>query len=116
MKTAPEQVRIVPSQSALLRQGGKPLNIPGKMMHRVGSGEDYAASGSEGQAYQPVAGDFEIRLALRRDLHNASSPGKRCGNVQIAGCVECQALRASQAAIKRVHGSVGIDLVNAIKA
>src|SRR5579864_8793633 len=84
------------------------------MMHAVGGGEDYGASGGEGQADQALTGDFEIGQAVGADLHDAPGAGERGRDVQIAARVEGQTLRPAQTFIKSAHRSVGIDLVHAV--
>src|SRR5579864_9451045 len=84
------------------------------MMHAVGGGEDYRASGGEGQAHQALAGDFEIGQAVGADLYDAPRAGERGRDVEIAVRVEGQTLRPAQTFIKSAHRSVGIDLVDAV--
>src|SRR5579859_3513346 len=89
-------------------------DIPGKMMHCTAGGEDDGASRGEGQSDQALAGDFQARLRVRRDLHDPTRAVERCGDVEIAVRVKRQALRPSQAFIKSSDGAVGIDTVDAV--
>lgn len=85
-------------------------------MHRVGGSQNYTAPGSEGQADQAVAGDFQAGVAFRSDLHDPALAGEGGRHVQISGGVKRQALGAPQAAKKFVNRSLRIDSVHAIKA
>ena len=40
------------------------------MVHAAGRGKNYGASWCECQAYQPLAGDFEIGQTVGRNLHD----------------------------------------------
>src|ERR1700674_4789954 len=100
----------------LLRQQRQPLNVPGKMMHRVGGCQNYAASRRKSQSHNSMPCDFQVRLALWRDFHNAAPPGKRRRDVEVANRVESQALRASQAAEKLMDRSLRINSVDAVEA
>src|SRR5450631_4702288 len=84
------------------------------MLHCAGGGEDYGASWGESKTHQTLAGDLEIGEAVGCDLHDAARAGEGGCDVEIAVHVEGQSLRPSQPLIESGHGSVGIDLVNAI--
>src|SRR5579864_840381 len=84
------------------------------MMHAVGGGEDYGASGGESQANQALTGDFEIGQAVGADLHDAACPGERGRDVEITARVEGQTLRPAQTLIESADRSVGIDFVHAV--
>src|SRR5882762_4023116 len=79
-------------------------------------GEDGRLAGSERKSHQALAGDCEGGLALGSDLYNAAFPGERGGDINIPLNVECQALRTAQTAVEHRHGSVGVDLVDAVEA
>src|ERR1700693_4436738 len=84
------------------------------MVHAARGGENYGTSWGKRQTHKTLTGDFEIRQAVRRDLHNPASAGERCRDVEIAVHVEGQSLRSSQTFVESVHGSVGVDFVNAV--
>src|SRR5580693_3369174 len=108
------------NRTKLFRRKGQALDVPGKMMHgtaagyRFRGGENYGASGCEGEAYQTLAGDFEIGQTVGCDLDDAARAGERRRDIQVAVHVEGQSLRAAQAFVERADGSVGIDFVNAV--
>src|SRR5271154_2654419 len=104
------------SQAALFRQQRQSLNVPGKMMHRIGGCQNHASTRRKGQSNQAVARDFQTRLAFRRDLYNTALAGERSCDIQVASRVESHALRASEAAIKRVYRPLRIDSMYAVKA
>ena len=62
-------------------------------------GENGRLARSEGQTDQALAGDFEVGLAVRSDLHDAALSGKRGGDIDIAFDIQSQALRTSQPAV-----------------
>src|SRR5271169_4888899 len=112
----------IAGRGILFGRQGEALNVPGKMMHGAsalldgaGGGKDDGTSGSKGQAHQALAGDFETGQAVGRDLDDAPCAGERGRDVEIAIHVEGQSLRSSQPLVEGGHGSVGIDLVNAVR-
>src|ERR1700734_3329361 len=101
---------------ALFGQKRQPLNVPGEMMHCVSGGQNHAASRGESQPHETMPRNFQTGGSLRGDLNNAALARERGGDVQVAVCVESQALRASQTAEKFVNRSLRIDSVHAVKA
>src|ERR1700719_765061 len=100
--------------NSLLWRQWRALNVPGKMMHAVGGGENCGASRRKRQAHQALAGDFEIGETVGRNLHDAAGAGERGRDVQVAIHVESESLRPPQTLIKSAHRSVGIDFINAV--
>ena len=80
------------------------------------SRENGGTAGSERQANQARARNFERRFAVGRDLHDSALAGKRRGDIEISVRVESQTLRASQATEVNRHGTVRINPVNRIEA
>jgi len=66
------------------------------MMHGAVGRQDRRLAGSERQADQPLAGDFQVGFTLRSNLHDAALSGERSGDVNVALDIEGQALRTSQ--------------------
>ena len=77
------------------------------MMHAAGGGENNGSSRGEGQAYESLAGNFEIGLAVGRDLYDSTFSRERRGDVQVAVRVKGQALRPPQTFIERVTVPLG---------
>src|SRR5208283_1080953 len=99
-----------------LRQQRQSLNIPGNVVDGAVGGEDGGLAGSEGQSDQALAGDFEVGLALGSDLHDAAFSGERSGDIDIALDIQRQPLRTPETAVEHGHGSVRVDLINAVEA
>src|SRR5579859_746744 len=102
--------------SLLLRQQRASLDVPRDVVYGAVGGQNGRLAGSESQSDQSLAGDFEVGLALGSDLHDAAFSGQRSGDVDVAFDIESQALRTSQSAVKHGHGSVRVDLINAVEA
>src|SRR5271167_2862351 len=86
------------------------------MMHRIRGSQNHASSRRKGQPNQSVACDFQAGFAFWCDLYNATPTRKRCGYIQVACRVKSEALRPSQAAVKRMHRPLRINSVHAVKA
>src|ERR1700739_4225102 len=98
-----------------LRQQGQSLNIPGQMVDRAGGGQDDGLSGSECKADQIVSGNFNTRLGVGGDSHNATLAVLRRGDVEIAVNVKSESLRAAQAAEEICDRTVAVDPVDRIE-
>src|ERR1700686_528530 len=97
----------------LLGQQRPSLDIPGNTVDRAIGRENSRLARSKSQPDQSLAGDFEIRFALGRDLYNPAFSGQRRGDIDIAIDIQRQALRTSQSPIEHGYAAVRVDFVNA---
>src|SRR3984885_8558247 len=85
------------------------------MAHGVRGCQNHAESRRKSQAPQAMARNFQAGATVWRDLHNAALARERRRHIEVAGRVKSQPLRASQAAVKRVHSPLRIDSMYTVK-
>src|SRR5580692_1561971 len=85
------------------------------MVHGVRGCQNHAASRRKSQSNESMSGYFQAGATVGCDLHNAALAGERRRYIQVAGRVKSQPLRASQAAVKRVHSPLRIDSMYTVK-
>src|SRR5258708_968701 len=86
------------------------------MINSGAGSEDGRAPGGKGDADQAGAREHDRGFSLRRNADDAAAPFERCGDVEVSGDIDGDALGTSQAAIVDRGAAVGVDTVNAIVA
>ena len=77
------------------------FHVPIERVERVGGGDVGAAIWEQREADDVAAAEDEFGFSILIDARNAAAAGERTGDVEIAGLIEGEALRAAQAAIER---------------
>src|SRR5579862_1301833 len=106
-------LRSMRGVSAVERQAG---DVPVEGEEGAVGGDHGAMAGQQCEADDIRAAQHDLRLALRRDPHNAALAAERRRNIEIAEPVERESLRAPQPAEKHFDFSRRVDSVDAIEA